>query len=370
MGKIGIVTYWQMNNYGAALQAYALQKTLENKGEQAELINYRCSYLEKPYSFECFKKKGILNYLLGIAGHLSRIPTDKNFREFRKELSVGPRVRRNDLKTIEKEYDKFISGSDQVWNYKVNGLDEAYFLGFVTNPNKKYSYAASVGIKEIPDELEEKYKDLLKGFRNLCVREQESLKLVEGITNRSVVEQIDPTLLLRKEQYMRFISPENKYGDYILVYQLGMSKDFLRFVERAAEIMKYKVVVIPFPRGRMKKAKYVVNGGPKEFLNLIWHAKYVITDSFHGTVFSIIFNKNFGVGIFGEKKETSGRIYSLLQKFGLEKRIFCDINGVEVLSEISDYEHINRLLELERSKALGYIDDVIIGNAGRNNEQN
>lgn len=318
MAEIGIMTYFAAENYGAVLQAYALQETLRVMGHQAEFVNYRPEYIFKPYKLRCIRQKGLKQYLLGVAGHLSRIPMRKSFARFRENLNISAPYTKAGLGQSESAYDYFLVGSDQVWNYKVNGEDTSYFLDFVQDDSKKFCYSASIGMTDLDEVHTEKFVKYLKKFNNVSVREASAQKLLQERCKIRASWNLDPTLLLGKEGWMKFIDDKFPHRDYILVYQIGMSKQFVTLIEEYAKKMSKKVVVIPFPRGRVAGAKYHIDAGPKEFLNYIYYADEIFTDSFHCTVFSIIFQKKFRVGIFGDKKETGSRITDLLDLCGIE----------------------------------------------------
>ena len=202
--KIGIITFHRAVNYGAVLQAYALQHALEGLGAQAEILDYRNRYIEScydPYSLKGNKLKALAKIAL-----LGGVRRKKNeaFRSFNKKylrLSEAVYKDSEQLAGAEKFYDAFITGSDQVWNTSCADFDPAYFLTFVKDKKKKNSYAASFGLSEIPKEYEAEYKKRLAGYRQISVREAQGRALVKELTGRDVPVVLDPTLLLTEKDW-------------------------------------------------------------------------------------------------------------------------------------------------------------------------
>lgn len=356
--RVGIMTYHTFNNYGSLLQAYALQKKLINLGIDAEVIDYRCEYVRRPYTIKSLRKKGLIGYIYGIIGPISRIPRYNNFKKFRKKLFLSDTVNKESIHTLGDSYDLYLTGSDVVWNHKVTDLDPNYFLDFVKDSSKKGSYAASFGFKEIPKELENRYYELLKDFRYFNLRENVGVEIISRLLNRHANTVLDPTLLLTKNEWSEIARDYSDKGDYILVYQLAPSKTLVKFTEKLAKEKGLKVKYISFPMGKFLKCSLGLTEGPSEWVGLIKHAKYVVSDSFHGTAFSIIFNKQFFTEIAPYRKEFGSRIENILTLFDLKNRLIINGDNKDIDNDIN-YEIINKKLQQERDKSLVILNEML-----------
>lgn len=356
--RVGIMTYHKFNNYGSLLQAYALQKKLINLGIEVDVIDYQCDYVKRPYTLSSLRKKGLVGYAFGVIGPISRIPRYKNFKKFRKNLVLSSSVNKKTIHNLGDAYDLYLTGSDVVWNHKVTDMDPNYFLGFVKNCEKKGSYAASFGFKEIPKELIDRYYDLLKDFKYFHLREDVGVQIISDLLNRQAHAVLDPTLLLTKNEWSEIARNYEMKKDYILVYQLAPSKTLVEFTERLAKEKKLKIKYISFPMGKLVKCSLGLTEGPSEWVGLIKHAKYVVSDSFHGTAFSIIFNKQFFTEIAPYRKEFGSRIENILNMFNLSDRLIIDGDNKYVDNNI-DYKLINEKLNIEREKSIAYLSSML-----------
>lgn len=352
--KIGIITFQETNNYGAILQNYALQHSLKKYGHDVETIDYRSRYISKPYKLLHLKKKGIARYLFGVMGYICYLPRQKRNSVFRQKINYSKPVKYEELVELNQDYDMFITGSDQVWNVNLTGHDDTYFLGFVAEKNKKNSYAASVGLSALSEQDKVWYNNKLSDFTDVLVRETSSVALLEPLLNKSVKDVVDPVFLLDEEEWKSVMNPVNM-GDYILVYQLGISKAFVKYAVSCAKKYNCKLIFVPFPLVGFAKGKYKFTAGAGDVLSYIAHAKYIITDSFHGTALSIIFNKKFTTLVSGTHSGVSSRLKDMLKKFGLENRIW--IEGFDLDATI-DYKAVNRIVKVERQKALELLKKI------------
>lgn len=356
--KVGIITFQQTNNYGAILQSYALHQKVKSFGYDVEVINYQCDYISKPYRLINLKRKGLFSYLFGIIGYTCYLPRGGKCNNFRKYITYSPKVDKTNINTLSNKYDLFFTGSDQVWNYKLTNSDYNYLLEFVKDSNKKFSYAASFGISKVEEKEKSKYKVLLEDFNKITVREESGKEIVEELLDKDADVVLDPTFLLNKEQWLSVANNRKVDEDYILVYQLGLSSHLINFVKRLAKEKGCKVIYIPFPLGKFIKCKINLTSGPAEWLSLFNNAKYVVTDSFHGTVFSIIFNKNFFTEISKQNSGVGLRIENLLRKMGLLDRLIATDKKINIDKEI-DYEQVNIILEEERSKSINILEEML-----------
>lgn len=354
--KIGIITFQETNNYGASLQNYALQQAILHMGHSVDTIDYRSSYIGKPYRLAHLKNKGLFSYLFGVMGYLIYLPRTGKCRRFRQKISYSRPVNRETIGALNQEYDVFITGSDQVWNYKLTGMDPVYLLGFVEDKAKCSSYAASVGISELEPAAEEQYRGLLKGFHMITVRESSSVPLLKSILQRDVFPAADPCLLLTAEEWKQAaVMPKGK-GRYVFVYQLGFSADIVKLARRIAEENRLKLVFTPFPVGAFAWGKWDMRAGSAELAGYIKEAEYIVTDSFHGTLLSLIFQKKFFTKIAGTHAGVGSRIYDLLEHYEITDRIVSE--NIDYKASMP-YDRIAEKLSQDRERSLALLDKIL-----------
>lgn len=360
---IGIITFHRAINYGAILQTYALQKKIKELGVKCVIIDYRNKKLEnrhKKIKFsDCKNMKDFIRYLLLSKNH--NIKYDK-FREFaNKHFEVStPFYSLKDLREAEKKYDTFITGSDQVWNYQINDMDAAYFLEFTKDKSKKASYAASFGVSNIPNEYKQKYFELLNDFEYILVREKQGADIIRELLSREAQVVLDPTLLLSKEEW-HSVAKEGYSavdGKYILIYAFGGSKNIWNLAENISKKTGYKIVCIANTYKKSINIKYIKSAGPEEFLGLFKNAEYVITNSFHGTAFSINFNKQFFTEMLPDTMGVNSRIEDILDLFRLDNRIITS-SDASVIDILINYNEMNEILETERKKSMALLKNLI-----------
>lgn len=339
--KIAIVTIVTIN-YGNRLQNYALQYVLEKLG-------YSVVTLRRDN-----RKAGLKQKIKTIAQSLFQTKGEK-FRRFDKNINFADEIiTRDDYpKNLKNSYSYFIAGSDQVWNPHYEFVaGKCDFLEFARD-DQKISYAASFGVNDIPSERKAEYAEHLKTFRTISVREKRGAEIVEELTDRKAVVVLDPTLLLdeiswKKMEKKPSCCPKNKY---VLVYALGDKTD--RFKEKIKQLRKeYEI----FDVRLLQKNGRELPIGPSEFLYLIRNAEEVLTDSFHATVFSIIFHKKF-VTFNRPGLNMNSRIVSLAELIGVRWRMTkCgDLNGE---GEI-DYVKVDEILDEERRKSIVFLKNSL-----------
>lgn len=356
--RVGIVTFQHANNYGALLQAYALQRSVKQLNQQCDIITYESGYIEAPYSFSQLKRKGFKAWVVGIIGYVCYLPRKKKCNAFRKNMTYSRKVNRKDVSDLNDEYDIFIAGSDQVWNYKLTGGDMNFLLGFVRDNKKKNSYAASIGLNEIEPYMHDVYIKNLMQFKNISVRERRAKEIISELAGIDCKVVVDPTLLLKAQEWEDVIADTVEKGNYIVVYQLGISKRFTDYVKDLAATKGLKVKYIPFPLGGHVKSQSMLTIGPSEWLGLFKQAQYVVTDSFHGIVFSLVFHKQFMVEVNETNKNVGGRIYDLLQMVNLEKRMLNAKEPDNIDFKI-DFEKVDVVLSSQREQSKNYLKMMI-----------
>ncbi|SFG53325.1 polysaccharide pyruvyl transferase family protein [Prevotella sp. KH2C16] len=361
--KIGILTLQkQIVSYGAALQSYATWKFLKSRGYDVEIIDlsmitrFRFRLSERYKAPQQSLRKNIVHGLIcDYFRHPLRVYRFGMFNRLVKYSKLYRQV--DEIYANPPQYDVYITGSDQSWNPILVHNIEPYLLSFVGKDKKKISYAASIGLNDIPSEFKHLYVETLPEYKHISVRETRAKEIVEGIIgseNVSVV--LDPTMLLSKEQYLEIAKPYHK-KNYLLVYLLGNDIGSLRFASGIAKKNNLDLVVIGSKINGIE-AVFEPNAGPREWLGLIENASYVLTNSFHGTVFSLLFGKSFNTLISDESKVS--RIYTLLNDFGLMKNIIRDLNVVYDISEYQyNIEEFNNKLETFRNKSQSWLIDSI-----------
>ena len=372
--KIGTLTFHNCDNYGAVLQAYALQQVLLEMGFDTEIIDYTRDNLSD--TFHMFMTK-IISTLKGkpdrqlystkeffemvFHGDGNSKDIHESFVRFRKEHFICSKpVNKRTIKTIEKEYDYIIVGSDQIWNCGRVNLEPTYMLDFVSNNRKKVSYAASFGISEIPEKYKETYCRLLAKFAHISVREKQGVSLIKMLTGKEAAWVLDPTLLLGKDDWRKIVDRcVKKEKHYILVYHLGESN---RIREIANKLSSETGLPIRFVRKQKSKTDSAVVKGvsPTEWVALFLKADYVITSSFHGVAFSINFNKQF----YAVKPEDrirqamQSRLADILDRMELSSRYIESFDEIELGRTIA-YDKVNCMLDDLRKMSKEYLRKVL-----------
>lgn len=332
MRSIATLTYHRHDNYGAVLQCYALQEVLKDMGCIVNVLDYICEGSLRPYTLTAIKSRGLVPCIFSTLGILARLPRRKAFQRFRKEkLDLSKSYTKRTIASAEKEYDCFIVGSDNVWNPEITGFDKTYFLDFVKDSNKKNSYAASMGVGTVPARYKEDIKRLLSDFHIITTREEKAAISISELLSRPVESVLDPTLLLSPERWSELSVVRPKKRPYILAYQMLPSKEFVQFVNMQAKRLGCEAIFIPFAQGwKAYNAHFDTRLGPEEWLGLFKDADYVVTDSFHGCVFSILFHKKFAIKV----SQLGDRIFNLLTLTGLTHRIVEDLAHFNIEEDI------------------------------------
>jgi len=357
--KTALMTWFHFNNYGTVLQAIALTKVLEKFGCDVDIINYipkgDMVYLEKLGITKKLKAR-LQNIFI-----VNKFSGDR-FDRFRREYLhlTEPTKTKTDLENLSQVYDCFVCGSDQMWSPL--GFNSRFFLDFVHDRNIKIAYAPSLGVSEIRNaHLKDRYKKLTEEISHLSVREESGKHILEELGVKSKVT-LDPTLLLDKSEWLPYASQMGEGEDYVLLYLLSTNRKHYLAAKKIAKKLGVKLKIIPMLVGDLLHKNSIISGGvgPDDFLSLIKNAKYVCTDSFHATIFSIIFNKPFCT--FERFKKDAGnnqntRIYNLLGTLSLTDRIYKG-NIDDVLHSINYNTVISNIAKL-REDSLNYLKTSI-----------
>ena len=365
MKKVGIITFHQAHNYGAFLQVYALQNQVEKLGYNVQIINYRNKNIAKPYKLIKFSKnpfKFMKNIYESIKFYKKNKKRIRIFNEYiNKELKLTRKFK--NLKELKKKCNDlncYITGSDQVWNYEIVGeLSDAYTLNFGDENVNRISYAASIGNSKIEDKYKKQFKDKLNIINYISVREEDAKRELEKIINKPIEVVLDPTLLLTKDDWDNIINERNSCKEkYILAYVVKQNEEYNKIVNYLSEQTGLKVVHFERENSYKNELKSAYTEGPFEFVNLIKNAEYIITTSFHATVFSILYHKKFFVI---PHINTGSRIINLLNKVNLNDRIlykFDDFKKINFNTK-SNYKLVDDKLEEERKKSIKFLKEAL-----------
>ena len=353
---IGIITCHRAFNYGAVLQAYALQKFLSDKGHKVEIIDYTPEYIRKSYNKSLLKRlvRPVLRYY-----------------DFKKSNKVFGRFLEDNVKLTKKRYYSyeelvkdppnlkcFIAGSDQIWNCNIeNGKDDAFFLRFINNDKIKISYAASIAMDKIPEDQKERFKKNLQDFNYISVREQTAINLLQQIGIKNVEKVLDPVYLLKKEQWdevAKKSSLDLKNKKYILAYGFKRQKNLYQYARELATRKGYKLYSINtnFEDKFLDVDKYFYNATPNDFVNLVKNAQEIVTNSFHGLSFSIIYNKP--VHQFKKSGNENSRMTDLLKELKISERLVNERN--EIIENMINYEETNNIINKNRKKSIDFLN--------------
>ena len=378
--KIGIVTILNVNNYGAELQCCALYRKLQKIGYDTEVINYLFGINPKhvfdgekrtvPISFKQLIKVKLLPVVQNLLCFF--YPQNKKIRNQRFDdfhstynhltETAYPSVK--SLYNADFNYDVICIGSDQVWNYMKGYSLEPFFASFDKKGTKKISYGSSFGLSSLSKEAENVFKNALSDFSHLSVREQQASELLGTLLHRNIDVVLDPTLLLNSKEWLEVakfdMCPANKY---ILVYIVTIKpcNYVLELARHIAKQRNFQIVRIcrdAYPEHSGNDVKEIMTAGPSDFVGLFSHAEFVVTNSFHGTVFSINFSKPF-YSVIKKNHSTNSRLTSILKKLNLENRIVPVGSPLPEISNIDYTVPLERLAE-ERIHSVDYLKKALI----------
>lgn len=360
--KLGKLTLDGYFNYGNVLQSYALQHVLQRYGEVDSLLHEPNKFL--PQVWWRWRWKEPVKFMLDWHGFRKNMQSGIHGMEMVRQGKIkdwcdryiDQRQAEGQLSQLADEYDFFVVGSDQVWNPYFSMLEDC-FLTFAP-PEKRIAYAASISCPVIPKEKQDMYRSELAKFAHISMREQQGADMVKEFSGREVPVVVDPTLLLTPDDWRKVSrQPAWYHGeDYILTYFLGKRPEIVARLEQETGL---KVVNL---LDENVYEHYVT--GPDEFIWAIEHAKLVYTDSFHGTVFSILFRTPFVIcNRMGDdvSEKMSSRIDTLLGYFGLAARRGTKANGYAIANplEAPDWSNVDRVLERERKRADDYLQKTL-----------
>lgn len=360
--KVGVITYHRSNNYGAQLQAYAIIRALEKLGHEAEILDCNAIGDGEIFHWNFQSIRGFLGALRNNALSLTtEFKRKKLFNSF-VESYIPKSKKCFDSKSLSetvRNCDYVIVGSDQVWHPQICEGKKFFFLDIPIPSYKKIAYAPSFGVDDYTETEAAQYMPLINNITHLSVREATGNKILEKYLGHQVKEVVDPTMLLRRADWESLASKQ-KYEKYLFYFTILDEPDGTdSFVRELAAKMGLKIVRIGTVRDIFKQG--FINGrgsGTKDFLSLVRHADMVVTSSFHGLVFSILFHRNF-VCILNNNDRNS-RLKDLANKLGLNDRLVPNVHEFkeESLHPI-DYHKVDQQLDKLRDYSLNFLQDAI-----------
>ena len=373
--RVGVITFHFAHNYGTVMQAYGLIECLRSLGVAANTIDYHPTYVVDGGKFRFPLNKKDIRAVLIIAYQKyakikKKIKPDyglsTKFDNFQKEYLYIENVKYESIENLRDNppvFDVYISGSDQIWYPSEQyGVDAAYFLDFGDRSIKRLSYASSFGRDFIPEDSHQQIGKLLENFNVISVREKSGVDIVNRLSKLTASWMPDPTILL--DSYEKIIVAPKEYKPYMMSYVLRSGQGVFGIQRYLADRLGLKIVV---PYNLMKRWKSIgetIYPGPEEWLGYIRYSNFVVTNSFHGTVFSVLFNKPFiTIALSGNKSGLNERAKSLLSSVGLEHRLVSDLSRGTIdklLEEEIDWSSVNIKLAEMRESGITFIKNQLM----------
>lgn len=381
MKKVGILTLYEGNyNYGGNLQAYALCKYINELGHDCKVIAYEDNYNPiYPSLKEQLKQYKKIEIIKKMTEKISSKITSKEFKSIYneriklindfKEKYIPHTTHFNDerLLTEYNQFDILISGSDQVWN---PNCSRRGFLQLFPHENiRKVSYAASISRGALSEKEKNIMIPAIRDFDFIGVREKTAKEILKQSIDKDISVTADPTLLLNKSQWSELASEKLINEKYVLCYFFSNSKNYREKIQKLCEKQKLKLIYIPYAKQEYNKfdnkgeGTQIKNVSPQDFLSLFKNATYIFTDSFHGAVFSLIFEKKFLV--FERDRDTkvsmNSRLYDLLERTDLKDRLVKEnINLQQKINEEIDYCKVNKKIEEYKNQSIEFLKRIFM----------
>lgn len=363
--KVGIFTFPNSVSYGATLQMYALYDAVKRMGHDAEIINYHNAYMKAEKHIESSKNSvPIKSFAKKIIRNLIHVRLYSSFRRFEKEnMELYPSdnfTEKQKLSDIGKRYNAVICGSDQIWNPYITDTDLSFFLDFCGNNTRRISYAPSFGIDTFSDCFSNLIKKELVVFHALSVREKPGQDLIYKLIGKEASLVLDPTFLVSAD---RWTEMERKHpaakDEYILYYTVRHSDNLFRHCMDFSSETGLKVVIVggnflKVVQNKNPLIEYAIDIGPDEWLYLLHNARYIFTNSFHGTAFSINYKKDFFVEF---SSLTNSRLEQIIGDLKLENRIVKNDN--KLCLEPIDYHSVEKYISELRKSSEQFLNSAL-----------
>ncbi len=348
MKTVDIVTYCEWNSYGSILQAWALKHFLTSAG--CDVNHIRLNTISSEAVKLYFKGKNLKNLLINADRFFNRKNLQRRFdlttKFFSENFNFIKYKDYEQLKNSPPIADAYIAGSDQIWN--PNSMTPFFYLDFVSDTTKKLSYAASMGVSKIPEHRKNDWYNAVRSFQYVSVRENEVKQIIQSEIDKDVYVHIDPTFLVDKDDWRAIEKPYSIKQPYILVYALYWDKKFNTQLKELHRKTGLPIIAISSQLQQVYSQRKLYDVSVQEFLWLFDNASYIVTSSFHGVAFSIIFEKKFSVVINPQKPS---RLNAVLDTFEIEniaiERLH-DNNG-------HDYKKVRAIILNEREKSDEYL---------------
>ncbi len=360
--KVAVTTLHHVRNYGSLLQTYATQKTVEKLGHSCEIIDYIPRGLTLKYGILTIKSQGniVKDFVRKSAAALFFSIQQATMINFlKKNVTLSKKKYSNflELKNDPPIADAYISGSDQIWNTQNYNLPDdvkGYYLQYVPQGKIKLAYASSIGKDEFSQEEKVNVKEYLKDFKAVSVRENSAVSMLEEIGVENAVHVLDPTLLLTKQEWLEFLGNHKKEKEpFIFVYNLNRNAHVKNFALKLAEQKGLKIINFSDTLDFMSGAENRIHNTVFDFLYYLSDAEYIVTDSFHGTAFSVNLGKQF---ISFAAPRFNSRLLSILELFGLEDRFLTEFDGtVDAIYKDIDKEKVQNKLSVERERCINFL---------------
>ncbi len=352
--KVGILTFHRAHNYGAVLQAYALRKKIKEMGHDVSFVDFEMSEMRKVYlwykGYRSIINRHPIKSLVTLPGK------KKRYNKFCRFISKYLNCDNHGIDNLDLFFDIIVIGSDQVLNSKITkGIENPYWGVLPSFSKKIISYAASTEKLSFTENQKKIIPKLLSRFSAISVREDFVKEMLLPYTKKDISVNLDPTFLINKEDWSRIIKYPQISDDYVFYYYVRKNEAVLNMAKKFASEKGLKLVVLSALNYNYSTLG-ALSSGPEEFLGWIRKAKYVISSSFHATVFSIIFNIPFvSVSL---KDGYDGRVYSLLNSLGLLNRIVSLNSTIE--DSCIDWGKINFLLKEMPESSIAYLSKNLI----------
>lgn len=358
--KISVITLHAVVNYGSALQSYATQKIFEDMGLEVEIIDYRR---------EAILPKSVKQILTGQGSAASKIKSllikpssdrgRKVFQDFlTQRLTLTPHcyTHDEDFRRYPLTADVFCTGSDQVWNSDWHdGIPHPFCLSFVEQ-GKKIAFAASFGKAQLEEAEKDEFRSLLRDYDAISVREAQGVEILHDLGFSDAVQVLDPTLSVPTETWLELSEKPAVKGKYILIYQLCPNKEFDRYAVRLAKQKGLKLIRLCTRYDQLRMPGHgIVLPKVEDFVSLVRHADYVLTDSFHCTAFCLMLHKQFASFY---PNRFGSRLESILALTGQSDRLLTDYSDLSVVDRLIDYEKVDTVFASERKRTVDFLKNA------------
>lgn len=362
--KISVLTLHAVINYGSALQSYATQKIFESLGLETEIVDYR----REPVLESSWTLNQKLTKDIGLSGKIKTILLHPSVKKGRKVFDefLNTHIKQSEYRySYDEDFEKYpldadiyCTGSDQVWNSGWHeGIPKPFYLSFVPKGKKKIAFSASFGNQELEDWEKPEVKELLSSYDAISIRETSGVKIVKDLGFDNAVHILDPTMVLDPKYWYELSEERLVKEKYVLVYQLCNNAEFDKFAVEFAKKKGLKLIRLCVRYDQLRKVGHGIVLPPVEgFLQLIRHAEYVLTDSFHCTAFSITFHKKF-VDFY--PNAYGSRLESIVGMTGLEERLITDFSNFEIADKPINYEKVDGIISAKREEGMNFLRESV-----------